>query len=103
VVVHREPAVVERDNPYVTTLAETLAGEHAGPDAISVGRDGASDIVSFLDAGVPGVEFGPIGGGHHGPEEWVSISSLERYRVALVDFVNAIPTRIKSAPHLRIA
>jgi succinyl-diaminopimelate desuccinylase len=103
VVVHREPAVVERDNPYVTTLAEMLAGVHAGPEAISVGRDGASDIVSFLDAGVPGVEFGPIGGGHHGPEEWVSIASLERYRVALVDFVNAIPTRIKSAPHLRIA
>ena len=38
-------------------------------------------------AGVPAVEFGPVGAGHHGPEEWVSISSLERYRTALVDFV----------------
>src|SRR4051794_6596272 len=103
VVVHREPAVVERDNPFVTTLSEVLAGEHSGPEAISVGRDGASDIVSFLDAGVPGVEFGPIGAGHHGPEEWVSIASLERYRVALVDFVHAIPSRIESTPHLRIA
>jgi succinyl-diaminopimelate desuccinylase len=103
VAVHRQPAVVDRDNPYVTALAEAVAGEHAGPEAISVGRDGASDIVSFLDAGVPGVEFGPTGAGHHGPEEWVSISSLERYRVALVDFVNAIPARIESAPHLRIA
>jgi succinyl-diaminopimelate desuccinylase len=103
VAVHREPAVVDRDNPFVTTLAEAISGEHAGPEAISVGRDGASDIVSFLDAGVPGVEFGPTGAGHHGPEEWVSIVSLERYRAALVDFVNAIPTRIKSAPHLRIA
>ena len=35
---------------------------------LSVGRDGASDAVSFLEAGVPAVEFGPIGGGHHGPE-----------------------------------
>ena len=103
VAVHREPAVVERDNPYVVTLAETLAGEHSGPEAISVGRDGASDIVSWLDAGVPGVEFGPVGAGHHGPEEWVSIASLERYRVALVDFVRTIPTRIESTPHLRIA
>ena len=103
IVVHREPAVVPRDNPFVATLAEALERRHAGPEAISVGRDGASDIVSFLDAGVPGVEFGPIGGGHHGPEEWVSIESLEHYRQALVDFVEAIPTRLTAAPHLRIA
>jgi succinyl-diaminopimelate desuccinylase len=103
IVVHRDPAVVDRDNPYVSTLAEIIAGQHSGPEAISVGRDGASDIVSFLDVGVPGVEFGPVGGGHHGPEEWVSISSLERYRSALVEFVHAIPGRISSAPHLRIA
>ena len=43
---------------------------------MSVGRDGASDAVSFLEAGIPAVEFGPVGAGHHGPEEWVSISSL---------------------------
>jgi succinyl-diaminopimelate desuccinylase len=102
VVVHREPAVVERDNPYVVTLAEVLGGDGA-PEAISIGRDGASDIVSFLDAGVPGVEFGTVGAGHHGPEEWVSIASLERYRRALVDFVDAIPKRLGAAPHLRIA
>jgi succinyl-diaminopimelate desuccinylase len=102
VIVHREPAVVPRDNPFVLALAEVLApGEPAGQ--ISVGRDGASDIVSFLDAGVPGIEFGPVGGGHHGPEEWVSISSLERYRESLVKFVEAIPTRLSTAPHLRIA
>ena len=44
------------------------------------------------------MEFGPIGGGHHGPDEWVSISSLERYRRALVDFVNAIPKRLGGRP-----
>ena len=43
---------------------------------MSVGRDGASDAVAFLKAGVPAVEFGPSGGGHHGPDEWVSIDSL---------------------------
>jgi succinyl-diaminopimelate desuccinylase len=98
VVVHRDPAVVDRNNPYVLALAEVC-----GDESISVGRDGASDIVSWLDAGVPGVEFGPIGGGHHGPEEWVSIASLDRYRRALVDFVGAIPTRLSAAPKLRIA
>ena len=51
--------------------ARTTDGE-----ALSVGRDGASDAISFLEAGIPAVEFGPVGAGHHGPEEWVSISSL---------------------------
>jgi hypothetical protein len=50
---------------------------------MSVGRDGASDAVSFLAAGVPAVEFGPIGDGHHGPDEWVSVSSVSSYRQAL--------------------
>ena len=58
-----------------------------------MGRDGASDAVSFLRAGVPAVEFGPLGGGHHGPEEWVSIPSLAGYRQAIVDFANAAPRR----------
>jgi succinyl-diaminopimelate desuccinylase len=101
VVFHRDPAIVERDNPYVRLLAESVA-DGVPSERISIGRDGASDIVSFLEAGTPGVEFGPIGGGHHGPEEWVSISSLERYSSALVEFVNAIPKRLGAA-HLRIA
>jgi succinyl-diaminopimelate desuccinylase len=98
---HREPAIVARDNPYVTLLAESIA-DGVPAERISIGRDGASDIVSFLEAGTPGVEFGPVGGGHHGPEEWVSISSLGRYQQALVEFVNAIPKRLGAA-HLRIA
>jgi succinyl-diaminopimelate desuccinylase len=101
VVFHRDPAIVERDNPYVRLLAESVA-DGVPSERISIGRDGASDIVSFLEAGTPGVEFGPIGGGHHGPAEWVSISSLERYSNSLVEFVNAIPKRLGAA-HLRIA
>ena len=31
----------------------------------------------------PAVEFGPVGSGHHGPEEWVSVASLHAYRQAL--------------------
>ena len=50
--------------------------------------------ISFLEAGIPAVEFGPTGGGHHGPEEWVSISSLRRYREALAGFVQALPQRL---------
>jgi succinyl-diaminopimelate desuccinylase len=89
----RPPATVDRDSPFVMGLREAAAAHHDG-DPMSVGRDGASDIVSFLRVGVPGVEFGPVGSGHHGPEEWVSISSLESYRQALETFLGAIPDRL---------
>jgi succinyl-diaminopimelate desuccinylase len=86
----RAPALVSRRNPYVLALRDAVGRSIEG-EALSVGRDGASDAISFLEAGVPAVEFGPIGGGHHGPHEWVSISSLARYRRALGDFVRHLP------------
>jgi len=86
----RAPAKVSRRNPYVLALRDAVGRSIEG-EALSVGRDGASDAISFLEAGVPAVEFGPIGGGHHGPHEWVSISSLARYRRALGDFVRYLP------------
>jgi succinyl-diaminopimelate desuccinylase len=101
-VFQRDPATVERENRFVRTLAEAVTGGNP-QECLTVGRDGASDAISFLEAGVPAVEFGPIGGGHHGPEEWVSRESLERYRTALVDFVELIPKRLGSARRLRIA
>jgi succinyl-diaminopimelate desuccinylase len=104
-VFHRRPAIVERDNPFVQALGEAIA-RVAPPDGeqISVGRDGASDAISFLEAGVPAVECGPVGAGHHGPEEWVSVRSLGEYRMALVEFVNLLPARLgKDERPLRIA
>jgi succinyl-diaminopimelate desuccinylase len=89
----RPPATVERDSPFVLGLRESAAAHHSG-EPMSVGRDGASDAVSFLRVGVPAVEFGPVGAGHHGPEEWVSVSSLETYRQALDSFLRAIPGRL---------
>jgi succinyl-diaminopimelate desuccinylase len=103
IIFHRDPVVVPRTNPFVVLLAEAVSGGSPA-ERISVGRDGASDITAWLEAGVPGVEFGPVGEGHHGPEEWVSVSSLVRYRQALVDFVNLVGERRASdAPHLRVA
>jgi succinyl-diaminopimelate desuccinylase len=100
---HRAPAIVDRNNPFVRVLGESVA-KVLDSETMSVGRDGASDAICFITAGVPAVEFGPIGGGHHGPQEWVSISSLESYRRALVDFVRQIPDRLSGErPHLRIA
>jgi succinyl-diaminopimelate desuccinylase len=89
----RVPAIVSRRNPFVLGLRDAV-GRAVEGDALSIGRDGASDAVSFLQHGIPAVEFGPIGGGHHGPEEWVSIASLHRYRRALAAFVERLPAHL---------
>jgi succinyl-diaminopimelate desuccinylase len=93
-VFHRQPAIVDRENLYVRALGEAIS-RVATPvsERLGVGRDGASDAISFIEAGVPAVECGPVGDGHHGPEEWVSIRSLGQYRAALVQFVDLLAAR----------
>ncbi len=85
------PVTVSRRNPFVRGLREAVARAISG-EVVSVGRDGASDAASFIEAGIPAVEFGPAGAGHHGPDEWVSLTSLAHYRRALADFVRALPS-----------
>ena len=84
---------VPRTDPYVQALRDAVSRSSSG-EALSVGRDGASDAASFIRAGIPAVEFGPAGGGHHGPEEWVSVASLSMYRRALGDFIRALPVSL---------
>jgi succinyl-diaminopimelate desuccinylase len=88
------PAVgVSRHDPYVRGLCDAARRSIQG-EVTSVGRDGASDAASFIEAGISAVEFGPTGGGHHGPDEWVSLRSLAEYRRALVEFVRALPAAL---------
>lgn len=89
----RPPAMVDRNSAFVRALRASATAHHDG-EPMSVGRDGASDAVSFLRVGVPAVEFGPVGAGHHGPGEWVSVSSLETYRQALESFLRSIPDQL---------
>jgi succinyl-diaminopimelate desuccinylase len=86
---------VARTDPYVRALREAVCRSTSG-EVMSVGRDGASDAASFIRAGIPAVEFGPAGGGHHGPEEWVSLESLSSYRRALGDFIRALPVSLRA-------
>ena len=95
---------MQRENPFVRVLGMAIGKVAPRTERISVGRHGASDATAFLDVGVPAVEFGPEGAGHHGPEEWVSIRSLGRYREALVEFVRLLPQELsEDARRLRIA
>ncbi|HEX2234351.1 MAG TPA: M20/M25/M40 family metallo-hydrolase [Thermoleophilaceae bacterium] len=105
----RSPAIVQRGNASVQLLGRAISEVAPRPERISVGRHGASDAICFIEAGVPAVEFGPEGDGHHGPEEWVSIRSLGHYRRALVEFIRLFGESRDSArppdegTHLRIA
>lgn len=90
------PVRVSRNNAYVRALREAVKRSVRG-EAMSVGREGASDAAAFLAAGIPAVEFGPEGDGHHGPDEWVSVSSLARYRRALGDFIRTLPMQLAAA------
>src|ERR671924_1436459 len=93
-VFRREPVIVERSNAFVQALGAAVATVAPRKERISVGQHGASDAICFLEAGIPAVEFGPVGDGHHGPEEWVSIQSLGLHRRALVEFVERLPERL---------
>jgi succinyl-diaminopimelate desuccinylase len=85
----RPPVAVDPESSFVRALCDAAAPFHSG-EVRGIGRDGASDAVSFLRVGVPAVEFGPIGGGHHGPDEWVSVPSLAAYRRAISSFVEIL-------------
>jgi succinyl-diaminopimelate desuccinylase len=87
-ILDKAAARVPSTHPLVQALVTVARA--ADPTARAVGRDGSSDAIPFLEAGVPAVEFGPVGAGHHGPDEYVEIASLTPYRQALVAFVRAV-------------
>jgi succinyl-diaminopimelate desuccinylase len=85
----RPPAKVDVHDPFLIRLREATQA-HAEGEVQLVGRDGTNDGTYFLQRGIPSVEFGPIGSGHHGPAEKVSIRSLRTYRLALLDFLHSV-------------
>ncbi|MBC7645282.1 MAG: M20/M25/M40 family metallo-hydrolase, partial [Thermoleophilia bacterium] len=85
----RPPAKVSTDNEFLKLLA-TAANASVEHEVQCVGRDGTNDGVHFLKRGIPSVEFGPVGSGHHGPAERVSIRSLREYRLALLKFLHSV-------------
>lgn len=65
------------DLPMVT-LVRTIAEEVEGKEIPFIREDGSTDARYFQAAGIPAFLYGPEGGNLHGPEEWVSVSSLKR-------------------------
>ncbi|MDO8648848.1 MAG: M20 family metallopeptidase [Candidatus Peregrinibacteria bacterium] len=66
------------DHPRILAL-KRLIHEVTGEE-IPIGREhGASDARHFSKHGIPAFIYGPVGGGIHSKEEWISLTSLVHY------------------------
>lgn len=83
------PVELEQENIYLKML-QCAVNEATGQDCICMAQHGAADTAFFQMHGIPSVEFGPLGAGHHGPEEYVVLSSLETFRTALKNLAAAM-------------
>lgn len=89
ITVHLPPVGLDGGNEYLKML-EYAVGSATGGACICMAQHGAADTAFFQMHGIPSVEFGPCGAGHHGPEEYVVLSSLITFRKALKNLVSAM-------------
>lgn len=76
-VIAREPMVLAEGEPVVAELA-AVAEQVLGRSVPRRCDIGWGDSGLLVEAGVPCVTFGPIGGGEHTADEWVDLESVER-------------------------
>ncbi len=89
-VLTNDPATYIRStNPYIQSLKRATKNVIRKNAAI-LGAHGASDIRFYRPVHCDGVEFGPIGHGHHSDNEYVDIKSLEDYYHILKNFLLSV-------------
>ena len=76
-----------RDDPYVQVLAEAVSNTTPVRESIAVGRDGTSEVISFLNAGTPAWSSAPSATATTAPRSGCRSSRSISYREALVEFV----------------
>lgn len=74
-----ESALITDSNDVYLKKLKKAGEDILGEDVILRGAQGSSDVRHFAKVGYAGVEFGPIGEGIGGDNEWVDIESLEKY------------------------
>ncbi|MBI2981205.1 MAG: M20/M25/M40 family metallo-hydrolase [Deltaproteobacteria bacterium] len=80
-----DPIVTRLDNQDVQHLHRICRKQY--PDCILFGQDGSSDARFYTPLGVPGIEFGPTGGGQHSAEEYIEFPKLLIYKDVLKEFI----------------
>ncbi len=83
------PHSSDRNNYYINQLRES--GKKVLGTKLSVDMaNGASDARYFSEVKCEAIEFGPLGHGQHGRDEWVDLKSLETYYQILENFLVSI-------------
>lgn len=77
------------DNMFIKLL-ESASHKSMQHKLVLANAHGTSDVRHFTEVGCDGVEFGPIGGGHHYKDEHVEIKSLDQYYKILKEFLQSI-------------
>lgn len=71
-------------------LLESASHKSMQHKLVLANAHGTSDVRHFTEVECDGVEFGPIGGGHHYKDEHVEIKSLDQYYKILKEFLQSI-------------
>lgn len=75
------------DNPWISTFKDCIENV-IGHEISGVISNGANDTVFFGQIGVPSVVFYPIGGGHHGAEEWIDAKVPDQFTQIIRDYLD---------------
>ncbi len=86
-VIVKEPALSIDENNHYLQLLKTETERATRKNVCILSANGSSDARHFMRVNCPAIEFGPIGGGIGSDEEWVDISSLEKYYQILKSFL----------------
>ena len=62
------------DSPLVSVARKVALS--MGLSDIPIEKEGAADSRFFSIKQIPTIDFTALGGGHHGPNEWVDINSI---------------------------
>ncbi|WP_391117343.1 M20 family metallopeptidase [Psychrobacillus sp. L3] len=88
VIVHAcEPAVTTEENNSHVLKLQQVTTKWTNSITNLFGQHGSADTRFYAKNGAGAIEFGPSGADWHGEKEYVSISSVEKYKNILVSFI----------------
>lgn len=86
-IIIKEPALSTDENNHYLKLLKTTIKQTTKKQVRILCANGSSDARHFARIDCPAIEFGPSGGGMGTDNEWVDISSLEKYYQILKNFL----------------
>ncbi|TQR15290.1 M20 family metallopeptidase [Psychrobacillus soli] len=81
------PAVTTEENDIHVKKLQQITSHLTKRTINLFGQHGSADTRFYAEKGAGAIEFGPSGGDWHGEKEYVSISSVERFKQILVSFI----------------